>query len=477
MLKILFTAAEAHPFIKTGGLGDVAYSLPKALRELGIDARVIIPKYSNISSNFKSKMNHINNFDVPVGWRNKYCGLEYYEFNGVPFYFIDNEYYFKRNNLYGFFDDGERFSYFCRAVLESMKYMGDFVPDIIHCNDWHTGMIPVLLNEHYKKKNEFINTRTIFSIHNLKYQGVFGKENLGDLLSLGEEYFNEDAVKYYDAISFMKAGINFSDIITTVSKSYAEEIKTPFYGENLDGLLCSKDYKLHGIVNGIDYELFNPNTDNHIHYRYNSSTTYNKVKNKTKLQKILNLPQNENIPIISIISRLVSQKGLDLVASIVEQLLAMDIQLVILGTGDDCFQDMFQYFSHIYPSKISTNIKFDNCLAQQIYAGSDMLLMPSLFEPCGISQLISLRYGTIPIVRETGGLKDTITPYNQYTEEGNGFSFKNYNAYEMLDIIKYAIKIYNNKKAWNKLMKKAMLEDNSWKNSAKTYIDLYKTLT
>lgn len=476
MEKILFAVSEAHPFAKTGGLGDVAYSLPKALRNLGIDARVILPKYSQIPSNFKSRMQHIADFTVPVGWRQKYCGLERYDFNDVPFYFIDNEYYFKRDKLYGFFDDGERFSFFSRAVLESMRYMGKFFPDIIHCNDWHTGVIPVLLNEHYKKNNEYTNVRTIFSIHNLKYQGVFPKEILSELLCLGDEYFNEGALKYYDAISFMKAGINFSDIITTVSKSYAEEIKTHFYGETLDGLLNSKNYKLHGIVNGIDYEIFDPSKDEHIYYRYSSSNVHEKIRNKAKLQKILNLPKNKNIPVIAMVTRLVKQKGLDLIASIMEELLAMDIQLVILGTGDEDYQDLFQYFSHIYPSKLSANIKFDSDLASKIYAGSDMFLMPSLFEPCGIGQLISLRYGTLPIVRETGGLKDTVIPYNEHTGEGNGFSFANYDAHEMLNIIKYAVKIYEDKKAWTKLMKKAMLENNSWQNSAKTYINLYKTL-
>lgn len=476
MEKILFAVSEAHPFAKTGGLGDVAYSLPKALRKLGVDARVILPKYSQIPSNFKLRMQHIADFTVPVGWRQKYCGLECYDFNDVPFYFIDNEYYFKRNKLYGFFDDGERFSFFSRAVLESMRYMGDFFPDIIHCNDWHTGVIPVLLNEHYKKNNEYTNVKTIFSIHNLKYQGVFPKEILGELLCLGDEYFNEGSLKYYDAISFMKAGINFSNIITTVSRSYAEEIKTPFYGETLDGLLNSKSYKLHGIVNGIDYEIFDPSKDKHIYYRYNTSNVYEKIRNKTRLQKTLNLPENKGVPVIAMVTRLVKQKGLDLVASIIQELLAMDIQLVVLGSGDENYQDLFQYFSHIYPSKLSANIKFDDDLASKIYAGSDMFLMPSLFEPCGIGQLISLRYGTIPIVRETGGLKDTIIPYNEYTGEGNGFSFANYDAHEMLNTIKYAVKIYENKKAWSDIMKRAMLENNSWENSAKTYIDLYKTL-
>ncbi|AYD40168.1 glycogen synthase GlgA [Clostridium fermenticellae] len=477
MKKVLFAVSEAHPFAKTGGLGDVAYSLPKYLRKLGVDARVILPKYSQISSNFKSKMEHIKSFTVPVGWRQKYCGLEKYNFDDVPFYFVDNEYYFEKDKPYGFFDDGERFSFFSRAVLESIRYMGDFFPDIIHCNDWHTGIIPVLLNEHYKKSNEYTNVKTVFSIHNLKYQGIFPKEILGELLSLGDEYFSEDKIKYYDSISFMKAGINFSDIITTVSKSYAEEIKTPFYGETLDGLLNSKNYKLYGVVNGIDYEIFNPARDLNISYKYNSSTITQKVRNKIELQRSLNLPENKNIPVISMVTRLVKQKGLDLVISIIEELLSMDIQLVILGSGDENYQDSLQYFSHIYPSKLSVNIKFDTKLASKIYSGSDMFLMPSLFEPCGIGQLIALRYGTPPIVRETGGLKDTVIPFNEYTGEGNGFSFFNYDAHEMLNTIKYAVKIYHDKNMWSNISKNAMLSDNSWNNSAKTYIKLYESLT
>ncbi|MCY6483869.1 glycogen synthase GlgA [Clostridium aestuarii] len=475
-MKILYAASEAYPFIKTGGLADVSYALPKALRKLGIDIRIILPKYGNISSNFKNKMKNMNSYNVPVGWRNQYCGLQYLEYEGIPFYFIDNEYYFKRTEAYGFYDDGERFSYFCRAVLESIEHMDNFIPDIIHCNDWHTAMIPLLLKEHFKSKQQFSDIRTIFTIHNLKYQGVFSKSILGELLDLSEEYFSEDSIKFHDGVSFMKAGINYSDIITTVSKSYAEEIKYDFYGEGLQGVIRENDYKLQGIVNGIDYELFNPKTDKIIKCKYDLYSIKDKAKNKIDLQKILNLPVNKNTPVIGIVSRLVKQKGLELIAFIIEELLSMDVQLVLLGTGEEDYEDLFKYYSTIYPSKLSSNIFFDNVLAEKIYAGADMFLMPSLFEPCGISQLISLRYGTVPIVRETGGLKDTVIPYNEYTDEGNGFSFKNYNAHEMLDVIRYAIEIYRNKNKWKNLMINGMKTDSSWENSAKRYSELYSSL-
>lgn len=472
-MKILFVASEAYPFIKTGGLGDVAYALPKTLRKLGVDIRVMIPKYEEIPSNYKTKMLDITSFSVQIGWRNQYCGLQYLEYDGIPFYFIDNEYYFKRARTYDFYDDGERYAYFCRAILESIEYMDDFVPDIIHCNDWHTGMVPVLLNEHYKKRSKLNHIKTLFTIHNLKYQGVFSKEILGDLLNLGEEYFDENKLKYFDGISFMKSAINFSDIITTVSKTYVEEIKQPFYGEGLDGLLDSENHKLYGVTNGIDYDTFNPKFDKEIYFNYDKDSIENKFKNKIELQKSLNLPVNKNIPIIGIVSRLVKQKGLDLIACIIEQLLCLDIQLIVLGTGEDDYQDLFEYYSSIYPSRLSSNIYFSNSLAKKIYAGSDMFLMPSLFEPCGIGQLISLRYGTVPIVRETGGLKDTVTPYNEFMEDGVGFSFKNYNAHEMLNTINYALKIYTNKDKWNKLIKRGMSQDNSWKHSANRYKELY----
>lgn len=475
-MKILFVASEAHPFIKTGGLGDVAYALPRALRKLGLDVRVIIPKYLDINESFRKKMLTLATFNVPVGWRNQYTGLQYLEHDDIPFYFLDNEYYFKRPSSYGFYDDSERFSYFCRAVLESINHMIDFTPDIIHLNDWHTGMIAPLLIEHYKDNPRFSNIKTVFTIHNLQYQGIFSKESLGDLLSLSDEYFAEDKLKYYDGISFMKGGLNFSDKITTVSSTYAEEIKTPFYGEGLQGLLQVRSKDLSGIVNGLDTELFNPLTDKELFYNYDFNDISGKLKNKIELQKYLCLPEDQTIPMIGMVTRLAGQKGIDLVASIIEELLKLNLQFAVLGTGDHKFEEMFKYYAKICPDKLSVNITFNNTLAKRIYASSDLFLMPSLFEPCGIGQLLALRYGSIPIVRETGGLKDTVHSYNEYTNKGNGFSFADYNAHDMLYTIKRALKFYENKELWNNLIRNSMLEDNSWTRSAQEYKRLYSSL-
>jgi starch synthase len=475
-MKILFVASEADPFIKTGGLGDVAYALPKALRKLGLDVRVIIPKYLGIKEELRNNMLTLATFNVPVGWRNQYGGLQYLEYDGIPFYFIDNEYYFKRDNPYGYDDDSERFAFFDRAVLESVNYMMDFTPDIIHLNDWHTGMIAPIMREHFKNKPRFNDIKIIYTVHNLKYQGIFSKDILGDLLGFSDDYFREDMLKYYDGVSFMKGGLNFSDKITTVSKSYAEEIKTSFYGEGLHGLLQIRSKDLSGIVNGIDTEIFNPKKDEELFYNYDYNNVSLKLKNKIKLQEELNLPKDESIPMIGMVTRLTSQKGLDLVSHVIEEILNLNLQLVVLGTGDRKYEEMFRYYSGIYPSKLSANITFNNTLAKKIYASSDMFLMPSLFEPCGIGQLLALRYGSIPIVRETGGLKDTVKAYNEYTKEGNGFSFRNYNAHDMLYTIKRALSFYNDKKTWNNLVKKAMLEDNSWKKSAIEYKKLYSSM-
>lgn len=475
-MKILFVASEAHPFMKTGGLGDVAYALPRALRRLGLDVRVIIPKYLDISESFRKKMLTLATFNVPVGWRNQYGGLQYLEYEDIPFYFIDNEYYFKRSSSYGFYDDSERFSYFCRAVLESINHMIDFTPDIIHLNDWHSGMIAPILMEHYKDNPRFSNIKTVFTIHNLQYQGIFSQESLGDLLGLSDEYFAEDKLKYYDGISFMKGGLNFSDKITTVSSTYAEEIKTPFYGEGLEGLLQVRNRDLSGIVNGLDTELFNPKTDKELFYNYDFNDINCKLKNKVELQKSLGLPVDETVPMMGMVTRLAGQKGIDLVAHVIEELLKLNLQLVVLGTGDHKFEDMFKYYANICPDKLSANITFNNTLAKRIYASSDLFLMPSLFEPCGIGQLLALRYGSIPIVRETGGLKDTVHSYNEYTNEGNGFSFTNYNAHDMLYTLKRALKFYENKELWNNLARNAMLEDNSWTRSAQEYKSLYSSL-
>ncbi|MBX4264146.1 glycogen synthase GlgA [Clostridium estertheticum] len=475
-MKVLFVASEAYPFIKTGGLGDVAYALPKALREIGIDARVIIPKYSNIPLSFRSCMENIAYFNVEVGWRSKYCGLEHLMYDGVPYYFVDNEYYFKRPNIYGDYDDGERFAYFSKAVLEAIRYMGDFKPDIIHCNDWQSGPVPILLKDKYSEDDLYNKIKSVFTIHNLQYQGIFPKEVLSDLLNLDWKYFNENEMKFYDAVSFMKGGIVFADAVTTVSETYAKEIQTPFYGERLDGLLSSRSSNLYGIVNGIDYEIYSPKVDKKILYNYDIKNIKQKVKNKLKLQAKLGFPVTEGIPMIGIVTRLVKQKGLDLIVEKLQELLSLPIQIVLLGNGDEYYEDIFQYYASIYPSRISTNIIFDEVLAQQIYAASDMFLMPSLFEPCGIGQLIALKYGSIPITRETGGLKDTIIPYNKYTGKGNGFSFNNYSGKELLETINRALDLYKDKNCWNKLVRNAMSSNNSWENSAKNYMKLYSDL-
>jgi starch synthase len=475
-MKVLFVASEAYPFIKTGGLGDVAFALPKALRKLGIDARVIIPKYSNIPLNYKNIMETVDSFNVTVGWRKQYCGLQYLTYDDVPYYFVDNEDYFKRSEIYGYYDDGERFSYFSKAVLESIKHMEDFVPDIIHCNDWQCGILPLLLKDHYSEDELYADIKTIFTIHNLQYQGIFSKDVLGELLNLDYKYFSDDALKFYDSISFMKGGIVFADAVTTVSETYSKEIQTPFYGESLDGLLSSKTDDLYGIVNGIDYGLYDPKVDKKISFNYDVNSREQKVKNKLDLQEKLCFTVNSEIPMIGIVTRLVKQKGLDLIVNKLQELLSLPIQIVLLGNGDSYYEDIFQYYASIYPSRISTNIVFDERLAQQIYAASDMFLMPSLFEPCGIGQLIALKYGSIPIVRETGGLKDTIIPYNKYNGNGNGFSFKNYSSDELLATINKAIDLYNDKDAFDKLVQSAMLSNNSWENSAKNYMDLYSNI-
>lgn len=471
-MKILFTASEAYPFIKTGGLGDVAYALPKALTDAGTDIRVILPKYISVPDSYKNKMSTIATFNVQVGWRNQYCGLQYLEYNGVKFYFIDNEYYFKRDGCYGYYDDGERFCFFSKAVLEAINYMGDFIPDIIHCNDWHTAIIPVLLRAQHENLSHI---KTIFTIHNLRYQGVFSKNVLSELLNLDDYYYNEERLKYYDAVSFMKGAINYADLITTVSRTYAEEIRHPFYGEGLHGLLASKNNMI-GIVNGIDYDLFNPETDKNIYKNYSVKNIEDKAFNKLSLQKDLGLPEDKNIPMIGIVSRLVQQKGLDLIACVLNDILQLNVQLVVLGTGDSEYENLIKHAAWSNPGKVSANIFFDNSLAQKIYAASDIFLMPSLFEPCGIGQLIAQRYGSLPVVRETGGLKDTVLPFDEYSGTGNGFSFTNYNAHDMLYTIKRAVYFYESKNLWKHIVENAMALDNSWKASADKYMEAYKKL-
>lgn len=473
---MLFAASEAVPFVKTGGLGEVIGTLPKELRKQEVDVRVILPKYQNIPEIFKEKMKVQAELTVPVGWRQQYCGVHYLDYQGVPFYFIDNKQYFERTETYNCYDNGERFAFFCRAILEVLPHL-DFFPDILHCHDWHTGMVSVLLNAHYSHLPEYQKLRTVFTIHNLRYQGVYPKEILSDLLALDGSYFTMDGVEFYDKVNFMKGGLAFSNIVSTVSETYAREIQQPFFGEKLDGLLRKRQADLEGIMNGIDYDVYNPARDKEIIFSYDVKTLENKHKNKAELQKQLGLPVKD-VLLVAIVSRLVDAKGMDLLERVLGEILSIDdVQMVILGTGEERYHHMFELAAWLHPDKISANIFFEEKLAHWIYAGADLLLMPSLYEPCGISQLIAMRYGTIPLVRETGGLKDTVQPYNQYTGEGNGFSFTNYNAHDMMYTFRMAMAIYcENRKVWNQIMKNAMDSDYSWQQSAKQYQLLYSKL-
>ena len=476
-MKILYVAAEAVPFAKTGGLADVAGSLPKALKADGVDVRVIMPKFGKIPEAYRNAMEHVYDGELPVAWRKKYVGLDKYELDGVTYYFVDNEEYFNREGFYGYDDDAERFSFFSRAVLDLLQAM-DFWPDVIHTNDWHAGLVNVFLKLDHMGDARYERIKTVYTIHNLKYQGVFPKDVMPDVLGLDWKYFNNGDLEFYDAVNFMKGGIIYADAITTVSKTYAKEIQYPYFGEHLDGLLRSREQDLSGIVNGIDYSVYNPRTDKYIFETYDEESLDRKLDNKIALQKSLGLPERRNVPLIAIVSRLVEPKGMDLVVRMMDEILQHeDIQLVVLGTGEKRYEDWFKGLAWRYPKKVSVNIYFSNELAQRIYAGADIFLMPSNYEPCGIGQLIALRYGTIPVVRQTGGLKDTVQQYNKYTQEGNGFDFENYNAHEMMYALKRALSFYGNYEIWHKIQFNAVQADYSWKRSAKEYEALYETLT
>ena len=473
MIKVLFVAAEAVPFVKTGGLADVIGSLPKELLKEGVDARVILPKYGEIPDRFQEMMTTVAVLDAPVGWRRQYVGIEKLEYQGVTFYFVDNEYYFKRKGLYGHYDDGERFAYYSRAVLESLPFL-DFEPDVLHCHDWHTAAVPVLLAAHYREA--YPHLRTVFTIHNLKYQGIFSPAVLSELLDLDEDYFAPDKLEFFGAANYLKGGLVYADLLTTVSHTYAEEIQTEYFGEKVDGLLRSRSHQLRGIINGIDYDIYNPQTDNDIAVPYTWRSINRKAKNKVKLQECLGLPINPDVPVVAIVSRLVEAKGLDLIAHVFEDIVSQDLQLVILGTGEERYEGMFQHAAYCYPDKVAANIFFDDMLSHKVYGGADIFLMPSQFEPCGIGQLIALRYGTVPVVRETGGLKDTVQAYNEYTGEGNGFSFAHYNAHEMLYTLNNALELYSQPEKWGSIVRNAMKSDFSWRQSAKQYIAVYQEL-
>lgn len=474
-MKVLFVVSECVPFVKSGGLADVAGSLPKELKKQGTDIRVILPKYGTIAKQFKLQMKKKAEFFVKVGWRNQYCGIEELEHQGITYYFIDNEYYFNRDRLYGHFDDGERFAYFNRAVLDSLPHI-DFFPDVMHCHDWHTGMIPFLLRVEYQYKNRYEFIRTVFTIHNLQFQGIMPKEALGDLLGLSDRHFRVAELEFYGNINFMKGAIVAADKITTVSPTYKNEIQTEYYGEKLHELLQRRAADLEGILNGIDEDFYNPEKDSFLLKRYSACKIGIKRANKLHLQEIFGLPQKLDIPIIAMVTRLTSQKGLDLVTCVFQELISEDVQVIILGTGDFEFEQFFREMERSYPNKCKAYIGFDEGLAHQIYAGADLFLMPSKFEPCGLGQMIAMRYGAIPIVRETGGLNDTVWAFNEQTSEGNGFSFKNFNAHDMLFTIQRALAFYRDDKCWETIVKNAMKMDNSWAQSAFKYNQLYAEL-
>jgi starch synthase len=478
MKKVLFIASEAVPFIKTGGLADVVGSLPKYFDKDKFDVRVMLPKYMCIPWQYREKMVYKTHFYIDLAWRQQYVGVFEMEYNGVIFYFIDNEFYFAGSKPYGYIhEDIEKFAYFCKAALSAIPVIG-FEPDIIHCHDWQTGLIPVYMKERFQGNEIFRRAKSVMTIHNLKFQGIWNLKKIQDITGLPSYFFTPDKLEAYGDGNYLKGGIVYADAVTTVSKSYAEEIKTPFYGENLDGLMRARSNSLVGIVNGIDYDDYNPETDPRIPNNYNAVTfRKEKYKNKLALQKELGLEVNKDRMMIGIVSRLTDQKGFDLIAYMMDQMCQDAIQFVVLGTGEAKYENMFRHFAWKYHDKVSANIYYNEDLSHKIYAACDAFLMPSLFEPCGLSQLMSLRYGTVPIVRETGGLKDTVSAYNEYEGTGTGFSFANYNAHEMLNTVRYAEKIYYDKKReWNKIVDRAMAADFSWTASAKQYEELYNRL-
>lgn len=471
-MKVLYVASEANPWMASGGLGDVAGSLPIALRKRLIGCRVVMPLYDSIKPELKEKMKFITSISVPVSWRRQYCGIFEAKLNGVVFYFLDNQYYFKRDGIYGHFDDAERFAFFARAVLEIIPAIG-WKPDIIHCNDWQSALTPLYYSCYYATRMGYENIKTVFTIHNIQYQGKYGNELLQDVLGIAPEYY--DLIQYDGLVNFMKAGIECSNKVTTVSPTYAKEILDPWYSHGLDPILNQRSWKLCGILNGIDTDSYNPEADASLWKNYNADDFSAKAENKAELQKMMGLAVKPETPLVGIVTRLVGHKGVDLMKEVLEKSLwERDIQYVVLGSGEWQYESYFRGLHDKYPDKVGLRLGFVPDLARKIYAGADMFLMPSKSEPCGLSQMVALRYGTIPIVRETGGLKDSITDSGD--GEGNGFTFKTYDAYDMLGAIYRAVDAYNSKDYWKKLVERALRCDMSWGKSANEYIKMYKSL-
>ena len=469
-MKVLYAASEALPFIASGGLGDVAGSLPQALRKRLVGCRVVMPLYDGIKQELKDTMKFITNISVPVAWRRQYCGIFEARSGGVIYYLLDNQYYFKRDSLYGFYDDAERFAFFSRAILEIIPHIG-FKPDIIHCNDWQTALTPVYYSTMYANQPGYENIKTVFTIHNIQYQGVYGEELLDNVVGINQA--NKNLLEYDGTVNLMKGAIETANAVTTVSPSYAKEILDPWYSHGLDTILKERSFKLRGILNGIDVINYDPETDKDVFKNYSADNVRGKYVNKRELQKLLGLPEKSNTPVMGMVTRLVSHKGLDLCKAILDELLATtDIQLVVLGSGDYQYEEFFRGLADRYPEQVGLCLGFIPDLARKIYAGSDLFLMPSKSEPCGLSQMVALRYGTIPIVRETGGLRDSVRDSGD--GEGNGFVFSSYNAHDMLHAIRRAVEGYQDKAGWQVLVKRAMDSDNSWGKSANEYIRMYK---
>ena len=476
-MNILFAASEVAPFIKTGGLADVAGSLPKHLAAQGHDVKVILPLYEGIGPEWRKQMKFLLHFNVRVAWRNPYCGLFELRRDNVSYLFVDNEYYFKRAAIYGHYDDGERFTYFSRAIVETPAHL-DWHPDVIHCNDWQTALVPIYLLEERERVWELRGTKSVFTIHNIEYQGRYGDQVLEDLLGLNKGYMNEHMLAYYGDVNLMKGAIFAADYVTTVSPTYAGELQYPFYAHGLEGVIAHNGYKMRGILNGLDTGLYDPAQDKGLAMCYSAGNLEGKKACKAALQQAVGLREDPNVPIIACISRLVKHKGFDLVTAAIHEIMGMDVQMVVLGTGEWNYEEAFRHAESQYPSRFAARIQYSAALSTAIYGGADIFLMPSISEPCGLSQMIAMRYGTVPVVRETGGLKDTVPPYRWDAGEGRGFSFADINAHDMVWVIREAVDLYHqNQAAWKKLQIAGMTADFSWDGPAREYEDIYCSIT
>ncbi len=476
-MNILFATSECAPFIKTGGLADVAGALPKALAAMGHDVRVILPLYEGIGEDWRSQMEFLQCYGVTLGWRSPYCGIFELKLDGVTYWFVDNEYYFKRASIYGHYDDGERFAFFSRAVVECVGHL-DWHPDVLHCNDWQTALAPIYLLEERHRIPQLYDTKSVYTIHNIEYQGRYGSQVLQDLFGLNAGYMNEHMLAYHGDVNLMKGAIYAADYVTTVSPTYAEELQYGFYAHGLEGVIADNRHKIRGILNGIDVDVYDPATDKGLSKNFSLKKPEGKKACKAALQQAAGLVENPDVPIIGCVSRLVSHKGFDLVNAAIHDIMAMDVQMVVLGTGDWTYEESFRHAQSQYPGRFAAHLMYSAGMSTAIYGGADLFLMPSVAEPCGLSQMIAMRYGTIPVVRETGGLRDSVRPYSDFNRDGTGFTFHDISAHDMAWVLREAVDLYNgDKKSWKQLMKNAMSEDFSWPRSAKQYEEIYGWIT